>query len=357
MAITRLSLSSILNSPKYDSILANQQSLPSVPTIGTATDGGTGTTVNVAFTAGGIAGSSYTALSTPGSITATGTSSPITVSGLTAGTAYTFQVRATNNVGNSAYSAASNSVTPAVPAYVLAVTANTTQNYTVPAGVNLLAFAGAGAGGGGGATGNPTAGARGAQSAATFIYTDRSVTPGDVIGITIGAGGLNNGNAGGITQIKLNTNTTLLTVNGGGAGGSNTLSNVTTNLTQHALVASALGGSAGTSNVAGGVGGAGGTAVSNIAGVSSFAGGGAGGGGGGAGFPANGQNNFSAPGAGGSPYGGSGGTTNASYQPGGPGGNANGPGGGGGGAGGNGDEGQTTLGGSGGSARILIYKK
>jgi hypothetical protein len=34
---------------------------------------------------------------------------------LTSGTAYTFQVRASNATGNSAYSAASNSVTPAVP--------------------------------------------------------------------------------------------------------------------------------------------------------------------------------------------------------------------------------------------------
>jgi hypothetical protein len=80
----------------------------------TATDGGTGTTASVAFTA--ISGAtSYTALSTPGSITASGSSSPITVSGLTAGTAYTFQIRATNSVGTGGYSAASNSVTPVVP--------------------------------------------------------------------------------------------------------------------------------------------------------------------------------------------------------------------------------------------------
>lgn len=54
----------------------------------------------------------YTATSTPGSITGTGTSSPITVTGLTNATAYTFTVHATNFVGNSSESPASNSVTP-----------------------------------------------------------------------------------------------------------------------------------------------------------------------------------------------------------------------------------------------------
>ncbi|GHV50496.1 hypothetical protein FACS1894181_11120 [Bacteroidia bacterium] len=50
-----------------------------------------------------------------GTKTATGAASPITVSGLTNGTAYTFTVAATNSVGKSLPSAASNSVTPFVP--------------------------------------------------------------------------------------------------------------------------------------------------------------------------------------------------------------------------------------------------
>jgi hypothetical protein len=97
--------------------LAGLTPLPYTPTIGTATDGGTGTTASVAFTPNATvpAGTYYTALSSPGSISASGTSSPITVSGLTAGTAYTFQVAAVNATGSSAYSAASNSVTPVVP--------------------------------------------------------------------------------------------------------------------------------------------------------------------------------------------------------------------------------------------------
>lgn len=89
-------------------------SVPNAPTIGTATGGNA--SASVAFTApaidGGSAITGYTAISTPGSFTGTGTSSPVSVSGLTNGTPYTFTVHATNAIGNSAESAASNSVTP-----------------------------------------------------------------------------------------------------------------------------------------------------------------------------------------------------------------------------------------------------
>jgi hypothetical protein len=92
---------------------------PTTPTIGTATDGGTGTTASVAFTPSTYIGKSsitYTALSSPGSITGTGSASPITVSGLTTGTAYTFTVKGDTAYGvASDYSAASNSVTPVTP--------------------------------------------------------------------------------------------------------------------------------------------------------------------------------------------------------------------------------------------------
>jgi hypothetical protein len=99
--------------------LASGGMKPTTPTIGTASDGGTGTTASVAFTASSYIGKgtiTYTATSSPGSLTGTGSSSPITVSGLTTGTAYTFTVGGTTNYGvASASSAASNSVTPATP--------------------------------------------------------------------------------------------------------------------------------------------------------------------------------------------------------------------------------------------------
>lgn len=115
MAITRIKNSTISNkTPKYNDVLAG---LPFRPIIGTASDGGNGTSASVAFTGNNVANGTitYTALSSPGSFTGTGTASPITVSGLTSGTAYTFQVKAGNSLGDSAYSAASNSVTPVTP--------------------------------------------------------------------------------------------------------------------------------------------------------------------------------------------------------------------------------------------------
>jgi hypothetical protein len=91
---------------------------PGAPTIGTATAGDA--SASVTFTAptftGRAAITSYTVTSSPGSITGTGAGSPITVSGLSNGTAYTFTVTATNAKNlTSVPSAASNSVTPAVP--------------------------------------------------------------------------------------------------------------------------------------------------------------------------------------------------------------------------------------------------
>ncbi len=91
--------------------------VPDAPTIGTVTAGNAQATVP--FTApafdGGAAITSYTATSSPGGFTGTinqAGSGSITVTGLANGTAYTFTVTATNAIGTSAASSASNSVTP-----------------------------------------------------------------------------------------------------------------------------------------------------------------------------------------------------------------------------------------------------
>lgn len=92
--------------------------VPQAPTIGTVTDGGTGTTVSIPYTAGATGGSTitnYQFVSSPATTTQTSTSNPYTFTGLTAGTAYTFTVAAINANGTSAASSASNSVTPTVP--------------------------------------------------------------------------------------------------------------------------------------------------------------------------------------------------------------------------------------------------
>ena len=87
---------------------------PNAPTIGTATGGDA--SASVAFTAptnvGGSAISAYGARSTPGNLTGSAASSPVTVSGLTNGSSYTFAVWAINTYGPSAFSGASGSVTP-----------------------------------------------------------------------------------------------------------------------------------------------------------------------------------------------------------------------------------------------------
>ena len=88
--------------------------VPNAPVIGTAAPSGNGQ-ATITFTppspSTGITG--YTATSTPGSLTGTvsgASATSINVAGLTNGTSYTFTVHATNGVGNSAESAASNSV-------------------------------------------------------------------------------------------------------------------------------------------------------------------------------------------------------------------------------------------------------
>jgi hypothetical protein len=96
----------------------NALKVPNPPTIGTATSA-SGTTVSVTFTApscvGGGAISSYQVFACCGARSGFGSSSPVTVSGLTTGQAYTFKALAINAYGPSYPSAASNSVTPVAP--------------------------------------------------------------------------------------------------------------------------------------------------------------------------------------------------------------------------------------------------
>ncbi|WP_195724229.1 S-layer homology domain-containing protein [Paenibacillus monticola] len=79
----------------------------------------------------------YEVTSSPGNITVMGTSSPITVMGLSNGTAYTFTVKAINNTGGSAVSAVSNTVTPRSTSTTTTTTTNNSSTPT-PAGNSTI---------------------------------------------------------------------------------------------------------------------------------------------------------------------------------------------------------------------------
>lgn len=88
--------------------------VPGAPIIGPASGGNRQVTINFSapLSDGGSAITGYTVTSNPGGITTTAGASPITVSGLTNGTPYTFIVTATNSDGTSAPSVTPYYTTP-----------------------------------------------------------------------------------------------------------------------------------------------------------------------------------------------------------------------------------------------------
>jgi hypothetical protein len=168
---------------------------PGAPTIGTATVAG-GTSVSVTFTApantGSAAITSYTVTSSPGGLTGTGASSPITVSGLTSGTAYTFTVVATNGAGSSPPSAASNSVTPLAVGQQAFTTAGT-FSWVAPSGVTSVSVVAVGGGAGGAYywinSGSSCSNRFGGGGGGLGYINNYSVTPGNSYTVVVGAGG------------------------------------------------------------------------------------------------------------------------------------------------------------------------
>lgn len=118
---------------------------PDAPTItGVTSEDGQ---VSVAFSApvynGGSTITSYTATSSPGDFTGTvnqAGSGTIAVTGLTNGTAYTFTVSATNSVGTSLPSAASNAVSPWSPSGPVIYTILDQYTDRKPTGTNYVSL-------------------------------------------------------------------------------------------------------------------------------------------------------------------------------------------------------------------------
>lgn len=131
---------SYISAPTVSRTFTVNAVVPGAPTGVTATSGNGQATVSFtapAFT-GGAAITGYTVTSSPGGFTGTGAASPITVSGLTNGTSYTFIVTATNSAGTGAASPASSSVTPSAAApTITSVTVPANGTYTTGQNLNF----------------------------------------------------------------------------------------------------------------------------------------------------------------------------------------------------------------------------
>ena len=146
MSIRRAQDERIEGTPDGLNAVSEIMDVPDAPTIGAATNVGTSRAYNdgsatVAFTAPTTGGTptTYTATSTPGSLTGTAASSPVTVTGLQSATSYTFAVKGTNvNAAASPDSAASSSITattvPQAPTIGTATLSTTTASVPFTAG-------------------------------------------------------------------------------------------------------------------------------------------------------------------------------------------------------------------------------
>jgi hypothetical protein len=211
--------------------------VPQTPTIGTVTRTNN-TTVSVPFTAGATGGSSitsYTVVSSPSiSLSTSGTTSPVTVTGsFASATSYTFTIAAVNANGSSTASSASNSVTPFPIPTVTGGTLSSDATYyyrtftssgTLSVSTaNLIADVLRVAGGGGGGPANYFSGGNynysgGGGGAGGVLYSSsQSIAPSSLT-VTIGAGG-----AGRIdTENASGSNSTVTGFSdaiGGGVGG------------------------------------------------------------------------------------------------------------------------------------------
>lgn len=183
--------------------------LPGTPTLGAITLIDLGATV--AFTPSALGGTpvNYTVTASPGNIQSSGSTSPITLTGLTRAVTYTLTIKANNATASSPESAPSSPIVAKNDSWFLAVTANNTQQYTLPSGVNLLGLYTIG----GGFNGSGHTGGSGGTAHSGLVSNP---TPGHSSTITVGAAG------GGVSSFG-----SFLDSGGGGNASSKTAGNGT----------------------------------------------------------------------------------------------------------------------------------
>ena len=235
---------------------------PTKPSTSSATTAADTTSVNVSFTPStlGPAATSYvlSGTSTVGvTVSTVLTTSPTTVSGFSSAQTYAVSITPRNQNGlGEALANITGLVIPEV--YSLVGTYTSSEAVVIPAGSTKMAAYVVGAGGGGGTGGNgwPNqgqghgSGGGGGGSGSIVGFKDFSVTAGQTVTITIGAGG----GTGGTSTVAYG-GTDLATALGGGVGNGGTLNDPNA------------------AQTTGGNGGAGGTASSNVAGAITVSGG------------------------------------------------------------------------------------
>jgi len=212
-------------------VTINTNYVPNAPTVGIAIPL-SAVSASVQFigstSTGGLAITSYTAISSPGNISATITApantstGTIIIGGLSTGTAYTFSIYATNAAGNSPTSSPSNLVST--------LNANSSTTYPIagsyswiaPAGVNAISILAIGAGGGGAGTSS-----FGSPGGASYFIGTSTIFAGGGCGGTSSTQALSTGTgtsgmvwySGGLGGGVTGTTGTSLAGGGGGAGG------------------------------------------------------------------------------------------------------------------------------------------
>ena len=223
---TRKASDSNLTGKKYNDASAGATKIPDVPNTPSTPTTASADAPSVAFTPasrGGVA-TNYVVSNGTGNLTWTGSSSPISATGMTPGTAVSFRVKAVNSSGESSFS--SNSATVSVTGWGLAATLNSTQNWTVPTGVTKIGVAVISGGATGGQGSFSQGSGTGGRSGSGVSFWDFATNAGTTYLATVGGTG-GDSSFGSLATAGVNASSNVVTnrqlVNSAGGGSGNTL--------------------------------------------------------------------------------------------------------------------------------------